>query len=320
MSTPQVTPRGFRSPWLAALFFLISAPAVAQVFRSGDVVFASRVASNIGSTTGQVEWYSDDGLFHQTIAAYANDPVLALVFGSDARLYATRPHLSPQIIVFGTAGEPLGAFGPVLPIPQAITRDRAGNLFVGATLLHKIDTTGNLLATYTAPGGMLDLAVDQCTMFIAEAMANVIRRFDVCQNVPMSDFTTSLPGSIAWDLRLLSDGSLLVANEQSVVRLTSAGAVSQTYLVPGANGWRAIALAPDELSFWAAAANEGVYRIRLSDGAVIQGPLPGAWITSIAVVGEPRAALGADADVPVFSIYVLAGFTLVLVVVATRRI
>jgi hypothetical protein len=51
-----------------------------------------------------------------------------------------------------------------------------------------------------------------------------VKRFNVCTNTQLSNFNVaSLPNSVAFALRILPNGNVLVANTSVIVRLDSAG-------------------------------------------------------------------------------------------------
>src|SRR5207249_9294556 len=63
-------------------------------------------------------------------------------------------------------------------------------------------------------------------------------------------FSSSLKRGLS--LRILRDGGVLVANNENIVRLDSAGRPVMTYTVSGENCWSTLALDDDGSSFWAA--------------------------------------------------------------------
>ncbi|HYS54695.1 MAG TPA: hypothetical protein VER58_13130 [Thermoanaerobaculia bacterium] len=306
---------------VALALFVIAGSALAQNFQPGDVVFASFVPSNAtGFLPGFIDWYGADGSPRQRIASYSNDPAFALVFGSDSRLYATRvSELTSNINVFDITGGFAGNFGPHLDLARGIVRDRDGNFFVSGFNLYKLNPAGNLVGTFTnVRESMIDLASDQCTLYLV-SQGTAVQRYDVCRNASLPDLTASLPGSTAHDLRILPDSSVLIADEEVIARVAANGTIMQTYSPAGLGGWRAVALALDGRSFWAAAVDVGLFHIRLSDGAVLTGPIPAVWTTSIGIVGEPRAAITPMA-VPTLSSVALGALLLALAAVSLMRL
>ena len=143
--------------------------------------------------------------------------------------------------------------------PESLVFDAAGNLYNGGPYqdILKFAPDGTLLDNFNIPldfleSDWIDLAADQCTMFIASEGTN-IKRHDVCTDTVLLNFNVApLPGSNAFALRLLDDGGLLVADRQMIVRLDAAGAVIDTYDITGNGNWFALNLDPDGNSFWSA--------------------------------------------------------------------
>jgi hypothetical protein len=115
----------------------------------------------------------------------------------------------------------------------------------------------------------IDLAPDSCTMFYTSWGPNV-KRFNVCTNHQLANFNQlPLPGGIAQDLRVLPDGGVLVSSGEVIARLNAAGAIVQTYQIPGENAlWAGVDLVGDG-TFWAGNyRSSNVYRFDLATGAV----------------------------------------------------
>src|SRR5262249_31160429 len=128
---------------------------------------------------------------------------------------------------------------------RTLVFDNPGNVYLGGDgpVIQKLDSFARVLFNFTpASGGpndptalkWMDLATDQCTMFYTvtdtlNLFKNTVKRFDVCKNTQLADFTTTLPGSFANDLRIRPNGELLVADTEQVVRLDATGKPIQTY-------------------------------------------------------------------------------------------
>jgi sugar lactone lactonase YvrE len=304
--------------------FLLATPTSAQTFQHGDVVFGWFVPSILTDFQPNfIDWYAADGTLRRQITSSTSPGAMpeALIFGADSRLYATQPFLGigGGVIVYDTAGNRVsGRFGPQISATTGIARDRQGNLFVSGDKLYKLDPSGNLVASFNAPLGDIDLAPDQCTMLIV-SLDRSIRRYDVCRNMPLPDLTTNLPGVQAFDLRILPDQSILVAIGNAVARVAPDGSFIRTYTLPSV-GSAAVALATDGNSFWTGATDRGVFRVRLSDGAILAGPLPASQVWSIAVVDEPRAAIVGPAAIPAISPIALAMLAFALSLTALARL
>lgn len=134
--------------------------------------------------------------------------------------------------------------------PEALVVDVNGNLYVLASgTIYALNAAGTLRASY--PLGFpfatsMDLAADQCTMFVAAG--TLVRRFNVCTGTPLPDF-----GPVAQEhfgVRVLPDGGVLLSREGAIDRYTAGGTLARTYAVAGlpmgmglANGGNSVWLA-----------------------------------------------------------------------------
>jgi hypothetical protein len=126
----------------------------------------------------------------------------------------------------------------------------------------KIDLSGKQLANYDVPrSDWIDLAADRCTMFYTDEGPR-IHRFDICTNSPGKDFVSTGGGYFA--LRVLPDGSVLVAATSAVKRFTPSGAEIASYSAVGENYFFALNLDPDGLHFWSGGLRTGkIYKFAL---------------------------------------------------------
>ena len=146
----------------------------------------------------------------------------------------------------------------------------AGN--IGPNSIHMLDFAGNELTELTVAedrrgADWIDLASDRCTMrYTSEG--SLVKRFNVCTGVQLSDFAGGLHGAYA--IRILADGGAVVADTDRIVRLNASGAVTQTYDAPGEDQWFALDLTPDGASFWAGnVTTANVYKFDLASGAIV---------------------------------------------------
>lgn len=117
--------------------------------------------------------------------------------------------------------------------PDALVVDANGNLYVLASnTIYALTAAGVLRAAYpsgTSFATSMDLAADQCTMFIVDG--TVVRRFNVCTGTPLPVF-----GPVANDyygVRMLPDGGVLLSRDNAIDRYTPGGALMRTYAVSG---------------------------------------------------------------------------------------
>jgi len=173
----------------------------------------------------------------------------------------------------------------------------------GSNLIRQFDTaTGGLLNSYTVAIGprgtdWIDLAADNHTIYYTSE-GNRIFRFDTATNTQLLDFNVAaLPGSNAFALRILPDGSVLVADTSTVVKLDSAGNIVDTFTPPGIiSNLFSLNLDPDGVSFWTGDSGTGLfYRMLISDGTLVGGPfdtgLGGGVLFGLAVAGERTAPI-----------------------------
>jgi hypothetical protein len=134
--------------------------------------------------------------------------------------------------------------------PEALVVDADGNMYVLASnTMYALTAAGALRATYrlgTVSATSMDLAADQCTMFVVSG--TTVRRFNVCTGTPLPDF-----GPVAHDslgVRILPDGGVLLSRPDAIDRYTAGGTLARTYAVTGlpiavglANGGNSVWLA-----------------------------------------------------------------------------
>ncbi|MEO8290110.1 MAG: Ig-like domain-containing protein [Gaiellaceae bacterium] len=299
----RLTRTSLRTLWLAALlmglFALFATPAQAThatTYQVGDVFVAT--------SNSTVQWRHADGTLHSVLTTLPSAFTTGMAFEEfgDQELYVTGFD-GNQVSKFNDMGvlQP-GSFGSGYDsLPESILFDASGNAYVGQAGgtkdILKFDLAGTLLASYDVAtenigSDWIDLDADQCTMYYTSEGSRVLR-FDVCTNTQLSDFTSTLPGTQAFALRLLvpAQGSgLLVADRQAIQRLDSGGNIVQTYDAAGEDCWFALNLDPDSTSFWSADfCTSNVYKFDIATGAVLLSFNTGtatATVFGLAVKGE----------------------------------
>jgi outer membrane protein assembly factor BamB len=116
----------------------------------------------------------------------------------------------------------------------------------------------------------IDLAPDGCTLFYTSWGPNV-KRFNVCTGKQRPNFNRApLPGAEGHDLRVLSDGGVLVSSGEVIARLNASGSLIRTYSIPGeSRPWTGLDLVGDG-TFWAGNyESSNVYRFDLATGSVV---------------------------------------------------
>jgi len=237
-------------------------------FQVGDVFVA---VSN-----GRVQHRDADGTLLETLDTLQGGATTGMAFDVIGNLYVTNFDAG-NVRKFSNMGELIGTFGRGYSgFPESILFDGLGNVYVGAVDgdndIRHFDALGNPLARFDVAtedrgSDWIDLAADQCAMFYTSEGQNV-KRFDVCRNTQLPDFTLMpLPDPVAYALRILPSGGVLVANTRVITRLDAAGGLAETYDTPGEDCWFALNLDPDGESFWSADfCSSNVYKFDLQSG------------------------------------------------------
>ena len=333
--TRMIDPR--RGALCVALVLLsLASPAHAD-FRLGDLV-ASEFDNPIIPVfpTGRIETFRS-GMSIGTLAAFPAEIPRGIAFDSVTNLYVAT---GSTILRFNQAGLSTGQFGDPSQYavpgqgqgPFSMVFDRIGNVYVsvfglGDRHLAKLSPIGTVLQVYDVPSAAptdgpwaIDLSADQCTLYYAVTFSRRIGRLDVCQNLPLPDFTNATPGTNPQALRILPDATILAATGEALVRLNTSGQVIMTYVVSSAHAWSAVAIDVSVTTFWAAS-DMRLYNFQLPNPTPIAGPINMAEpiVSSLAVVGEPRAALS-PGSVPALGPLFLGALIAAFLLVALRRL
>jgi len=211
----------------------------------------------VGVSNGQIEQFDTSGHLLKTLNTGRGGSVTGMAFDALDALYVT-DFTADGVNKFDGSGNLIGNFGTDYNCqPESIVFDEAGNAYVGETgcshALLKFDPYGNLLAgwavtTEVEGSDWIDLASDQCTIFYT-SQGTTVFRFNACTGQQLPIFASGLHTGLG--LRFLPDGGVLVADDQDIVRLDSAGRTIRTYNATGENCWVSLTLDPDGTSFWA---------------------------------------------------------------------
>jgi hypothetical protein len=260
----MVGARGATTGRVATTAFTVTA-----AFAPGDVF--------VSVSNGKVQWRRGDGSLVATLDSGLGGYTTGSAFDGFGNLFVTDFGAS-ALSVFDTqgnlAGNSIGAYAD----PESIVFAQNGDYFVGQASgsydILEFASDGSLIASFDAQTedrgtDWIALEPDQCTIdYTSEGTS--IKRFDVCAGVQLTDFVTGLPNT-AYEVALLPDGGMLVADTLEIDRLDASGAIVQTYDAAGEDDWFNVRLAPDGTSFWAANPNTAnVVRFDLGTGAVLQ--------------------------------------------------
>jgi sugar lactone lactonase YvrE len=197
---------------------------------------------------------------------------------------------------------------------ESIVFDAFGNMYIGQADgtrdVIKRDSAGNFLARYDVAtqnrgSDWIELAADNKTLYYTSE-GTTIFRYDVSTSTQLPDFAT-LTGSNAYALRLLADGTLLVADTQDVKRLDAGGNVIQTYDESTVGSWFALNIDPDGTSFWSADYSSGkIFQFDIATGAILDGFTAPSNISGLTVFGERTVVVPLPPTVMLFG-FGLAG-------------
>ena len=210
----------------------------------------------VGINNGQVKEFGKDGSPAATLSTNLGGSTTGMGFDEFANLYVT-DFTADAVSKFAGLG-PAAGFGSGYNCkPESVVFDHAGNAYVGETgcshAIVKLDPYGTITAVYQPAveqqgTDWIDLASDQCTIYYTSQGSSVLR-FNACTRQQLAPLTSQLTTGLA--LRILPDGSVLVANLKNIMRFDAAGKLLQTYDAPGEDCWSALAPDSDGASFWA---------------------------------------------------------------------
>jgi hypothetical protein len=305
-------------PIVSFIGAILFSGASAQAFTLGDV-FAS-----VGN--GEVNVYTPTGTLVQTLNNTQGTQTAGSAFDSQGNFYVTDFSSPGNVSKFDPSGTLLGNFGSGYTADsESIVFDGAGNSYVGEAdgdhHVQELSPTGANIgqffpAVQDRGTDWVDLASDQHTLFYTSEGTS-IKRFDVATNTQLTDFATGLPGSNAYAFRILSDGGVLVADSNAVLRLNSSGAVTQTYLSnSGSTLLFALNLDPDNKTFWTGDIDSGkIFHVDIATGVIVNEIDTGALgrLGGLCIFGQITAA------VPEPPVYLLGLIGLVAVMVVPWR-
>lgn len=130
----------------------------------------------------------------------------------------------------------------------AMVVDAAGSVYVlTRSAVVAVDPSGTVRATHPTmevdwgeERTAIDLAADQCTLYIASGDLTV-SRLNVCTGAPLGNFVT-LHRELAYAVRVLPDGDVLVSTDGRLARFDANGTPVASYAFPAALQWPGRAL------------------------------------------------------------------------------
>jgi hypothetical protein len=278
-----MTPQAIRVTALlvgaAVVLFAQHTGAVHISFERGDLF--------ISLEPGPVQWRMSDGTLRQVLAQRVPGTGEGMALDPNGNLYVTRWCVDSMcstgntVEKYNVLGVSEGAVGNGYNCnPHAIVFVPSGTAYVGqagcsGSVLKFVPGSFAPVEYRVAPdlqgSFWIDLAADGCTLFYTSFGANV-KRFDTCGNAQLPDFNVApLQGGAGQDLRVLSDGGVLVSSGEVILRLDALGAVAQTYRGPAESTlWAGLDLT-EHGTFWAGNYfSSNVYEFDLATGAIVR--------------------------------------------------
>lgn len=140
----------------------------------------------------------------------------------------------------------------------------------GRSLLRYDQNFNPLSALYfPEPVKDIDIGPDKCMLACITVSGRVLA-YDVCNNFAPVSLYRSISYGDQKSFKVLHDGSLLSTNGKEIQRIDLNGKILQTFDVPLHDNWVAIALDPDENSFWCAdKCNSNIWKFDLTTGKAV---------------------------------------------------
>ena len=246
-------------------------------------VFASeQVFASVGFSTVNV-YDPGSGNLINTLTDDTNEPyTTGSAFDASGNFYVT-DDLNGDISEFSPDGTPLGQFATGLDNPLSLVFDNQGDLYVGqqsTPYIAEFSPTGQRLPdigpvqTELFGDDWIDLSSDQCTFDYTTESSDILR-YNQCTNTQDPNFNQAPLPDKAFQVRILQNGDVLVADSSADFLLDPNGNVIQTYPCSSLSGCQdglfAIAVDPSGTSFWTGDSNSGdIWQINTATGAVMQ--------------------------------------------------
>lgn len=260
-----------RVSWLLlflAFGLVFSTKAFASAYGVGDIFAA------VGN--GKVEEFTQTGTLVQTLNTGLGGFTTGMAFDGSGNLYVT-DFSTGDVSKFDNNGNLVNAkFITGMTNPESILFNKAGEIYVGdagSNLIRHFDASGTLLNSFTAATeargtDWIDLAADQKTILYTSEGSHV-KSFDVSANAQNADFS-NLGHGVAYALRILPDGTVLVADSTEAMHLDAAGNIIKTYSLPGNGGGDfSLNLDPNGVDFWTGDFATGVvWKVNIATGAI----------------------------------------------------
>lgn len=203
-------------------------------------------------TDETIQIRTTDGLRIQTVYKEHSGKFRDMAADHEGRLLVSG-FAENEITVFDKLGERIGKLDREFIVPALIVSDKMNNTYIlnsdGKEII-MLDPTGNYLETISSPSKItrLDLNSDQSTIYYISEKGEVLSLNLIPSGEKFDAFKSDV--NAAKDLKILSNGDILVANEINIVRLDPSGKLVQSYDAPGHDNWDKLVLDPDGKTFW----------------------------------------------------------------------
>ncbi len=271
---------------------------------SGTVFATGQVFASVGFAQVNVYDPSSGNQLNTLTDSSGTAYTAGSAFDANGNFYVTDDDAG-DISEYAPDGTPLGQFATGLQNPLSIVFDNQGNMYVGqqtTPYIAEFSPTGQRLPdigplqTELYGDDWIDLAADQCTFYYTTEGTDILR-YNKCTNTQEPDFNAApFTGPAAFEVRILADGDVLVADSTAVLLLDQNGNLIQTYScasLPGCQGQLfAVAVDPSGTSFWTGDSYSGnVWQVNLATGDVMQTiNTNAAYLYGLSVAGELRVA------------------------------
>ncbi len=259
-----------RTARMAAITSPNVAPKAANaVWNIGDVF--------LGVSNGQYQVRAPDGTLKEVINDGLTGYTTGCAFDSTGNLYTTNFGSSVVDKYNPIDPHPHTRFGSGYSIPESVVFDAQGRVYVGnlagAVGIKQLAPDGTFLRTIiNTRVDWFDIAADQDTIYYTQEGGD-IKAVSISTGNSLPNFATSR-ANVAYAIRILPDGGVLLANNVNIQRYNSAGVVVQTYSVSGESSWFSLNLDPNGTSFWSGGyTSANVYRFNIQTGALEAGPI-----------------------------------------------
>ncbi len=257
-----------------------------------DTVFASgQVFASVGNSTVNV-YDPSSGNVLDTLVDNTDEPyTVGTAFNAQGDLFVT-DDVNGDISEFSPDGTPMPTFATGLSNPISMVFDEQGNMYVGqqtAPYIAEFAPDGTRLPdigplqTELYGDDWLDLSSDQCTFYYTSEGTD-IGTYDKCTNSQGPNFNKVAFASIdpstglsvnVFQLKILANGDVLVADSDAILELDAGGNLIQTYpcsTLPNCSGQLfALSVDPSGTSFWTAdSASGAIYQVNIATGALIK--------------------------------------------------